>query len=496
LLIMVTPTFYCREWVFSKLRQYFNEPVSSKNIGGIQGCFILGDSGCGKTAICQEIISPTVCPGDDQRQLHRQMIGYHLCDCTCSAQPSASNNDCVRKFVDALCNQFMSCSILQNVADLLNETLMNVNQINPADMAEKLLCHVLQKVQPLPDNPLFVIVDDVDSCMLQSRQETCCRLLDMLYDMRGKLPGWLRFLFTTRRLCRRTQRRFVGHRKIVVDDLQRSSVVRDVQQYILQRLDESENLRIQVDYETADALNRLHIKSNGCLLYLKIILDTCTQCKVDKSNEKGHISFKQIHEIPSTLNGLYLYLCQKLMKHETRGWCKVLLEVLLANGGTMNFTQNQLFTIVKLADVTMSKNQFLSILKCLQPLLDSKNHCQLVHPSFGEWLTDVKYCTPSFLCHPDFGCAYLALWYSYRARHGLSEEEVVDFARHLVRISVKCSVNWFSEQPTSYSSPAMFLVQSGIPVQNMVLKTNKLNEATVRLLIEAGADFVNVGFKV
>lgn len=47
-----------------------------------------------------------------------------------------------------------------------------------------------------------------------------------------------------------------------------SQVVRDVQQYILSRLDQDYSLRQHIRRETAEMLNQLHIKSNGCFLYL------------------------------------------------------------------------------------------------------------------------------------------------------------------------------------------------------------------------------------
>lgn len=54
-----------------------------------------------------------------------------------------------------------------------------------------------------------------------------------------------------------------------LDDLRKSQVVRDVQQYILSRLDQEQNLRQHISRDTAEMLNQLHIKSNGCFLYLE-----------------------------------------------------------------------------------------------------------------------------------------------------------------------------------------------------------------------------------
>lgn len=120
-----------------------------------------------------------------------------------------------------------------------------------------------------------------------------------------------------------------------------------MQQYILNRLDADASLRKHLSRENAEMLNLLHIKSNGtqfrnsqkysrgyllesfkvllnayvptetslnlespekitisgCLLYLEHVLDGV----VDNS-----IVLREIRDIPGTLNGLYLWYCQRL----------------------------------------------------------------------------------------------------------------------------------------------------------------------------------------
>lgn len=80
-------------------------------------------------------------------------------------------------------------------------------------------------------------------------------------------------------------------------------VVRDVQQYILARIDSEESLRRHISRDTAEMLNQLHIKSNGCFLYLEKVLDGVSE---------NFIILREIREIPGTINGLYLWLCQRL----------------------------------------------------------------------------------------------------------------------------------------------------------------------------------------
>ena len=98
-----------------------------------------------------------------------------------------------------------------------------------------------------------------------------------------------------------------GFRKLCLDDLRKPPPVRDVQQYILRRLDQEGSLRRQLTPETADMLNLLHIKSGGCFLFLERVLDGVAGALV---------GLREIRDIPGTLNGLYLWLCQRLFPRE------------------------------------------------------------------------------------------------------------------------------------------------------------------------------------
>lgn len=55
-------------------------------------------------------------------------------------------------------------------------------------------------------------------------------------------------------------RRFAGFKKVALDEVRRAAVVRDVQNYILQRLERQPALRRHLSRDTAPALNLLHIK--------------------------------------------------------------------------------------------------------------------------------------------------------------------------------------------------------------------------------------------
>lgn len=242
----------------------------------------------------------------------------------------------------------------------------------------------------------------------------------------------------------------------------------------------------------------------------------------------------EIKHIPSTLNGLYLWLCQRLFCKKKFLRIQTILNVLLAlNRRTLTYFE--LYQCLWMSDSSLAYDEFVDLLQRLNRLLivDEDGRCSLFHNSFAEWLSDVKYSTQKYLCDKLSGHAYLAMWYSCRATE-LNETEIIDFAYHLSKIGCSTSASStmgvggcgfnssttstnnnsnFNSTPTPTSSTnltktsltttffdgthlALWLVQCGADVNNLVLKNFAVDESTTRLLVEAGADFVSLDFQV
>lgn len=229
-----------------------------------------------------------------------------------------------------------------------------------------------------------------------------------------------------------------------MDDLRKPPAVRDVQQYILCRLDEEATLRRQLTADTADMLNLLHIKSGGCFLFLERVLDGVAA---------GLVGLREIRDIPGTLNGLYLWLCQRLFPRGLFVNVKPLLDVLLAS--PLPLTPQQLFTTVWTQDTSLSIQDFQNKLQTLSPILiNGPEGTKLIfHASFAEWLMDVKYCTQKYLCSRTGGHSMLAMSLTLQGPH-LDAEGICQLATHLV-----CSGH-HKENPTLL---ALWMLWAGVP---------------------------------
>lgn len=217
-----------------------------------------------------------------------------------------------------------------------------------------------------------------------------------------------------------------GFRRMCLDDLRKPLIVRDIQQYILRRLDQEGALRRQLTPDTADMLNLLHIKSGGCFLFLQRVLDGVAA---------GLVGLREIRDIPGTLNGLYLWLCQRLFPRRLFALVRPLLNALLASPRPL--TPAQLYAVVWTQNASLSLEDFQTQLSALDSLLiDGPGGSKLLfHSSFAEWLTDVKYCTQKYLCSVQEGHLMLAMALSVQAKR-LSTEETCLLGYHLVSCGI------------------------------------------------------------
>lgn len=125
---------------------------------------------------------------------------------------------------------------------------------DPDDALKKALLFPLLEVEP-PKNCLFLLVDSIDEGQTlnplhtgtkDSRRENdnvSRTIAELLANHHHLFPQWLLLVCTARRQSKTISRMFTGFRKISLDDLRKSQVVRDIQQYILARLDQEDALR-------------------------------------------------------------------------------------------------------------------------------------------------------------------------------------------------------------------------------------------------------------
>ncbi|XP_060035090.1 ankyrin repeat domain-containing protein 50 [Erinaceus europaeus] len=466
--------FHCRDWAFQRLQLCLQERGRPASPGPgpakAAGVLLLGGPGSGKTALCTELLWPSS-PAGLQRGLHRRALAFHFC----RAQDAATL--CAGAFVRALVAQIRRCALLRGYEERLRDpavqSLLQPGECerDPAEAFKRCVLLPLLGLEP-PTQSLFLLVDSVDEgCAPAEAEPTAASfsgtLAELLAGHHELFPPWLLLLCSARRQSKAVAKMFSGFRRISLDDLRKAHIVKDVQQYILQRLDQEEALRQHLTKETAEMLNQLHIKSSGCFLYLERVLDGVVE---------NFIMLREIRDIPGTLNGLYLWLCQRLFVRKQFAKVQPILNVVLA--ACRPLTAKELYHAVWTRDTALSPEDFQRKLHVLSKLLvdglgDTK---MLFHDSFAEWLLDVKHCTQKYLCNAAEGHRMLAMSYTCRAA-SLTPLGAQEFAWHLVSSNLQLAP----------AELALWMVWTGAPVRDALRARLPKEQEVLRLLVKAGA---------
>lgn len=476
--------FHCREWVFHKLQHCLQEkaaapaPAPAPGPGGSAGparaaawgVLLVGGPGSGKTALCTELLWPSS-PAGLQRGLHRQALAFHFC------KAQDADTLCAGGFVRGLVAQIRRGGLLQGYEDRLRDpalqSLLEPGECerNPAEAFKRCVLLPLLGMEPPPES-LFLLVDSVDEgCGTAEGEHTAASLsgtvAELLAGHHEFFPPWLLLLCSARKQSKAVTKMFTGFRKISLDDLRKAHIVKDVQQYILQRLDREEALRQHLTKETAEMLNQLHIKSSGCFLYLERVLDGVAE---------SAITLREVRDIPGTLNGLYLWLCQRLFARKQFAKVQPVLNVLLAARRPLTVTE--LYHAVWTKSMALTPDDFQRKLDVLARLLvDGRGGTKtLFHHSFAEWLLDVKHCTQKYLCNAAEGHRMLAMSLTCRAP-SLSAPEAQEFALHLARSNLQLGT----------AELALWLLWSGTPVRDALCTLLPTRQEVLQLLVKAGA---------
>ncbi|XP_077197160.1 uncharacterized protein LOC143839259 [Paroedura picta] len=453
--------FHGRAWALARLARGLEEAAASGSGGPAGGVLVTGGPGSGKTALCCEALWPTSAAGR-RAALGERALAWHFC------QPHDAPSCAPRAFLRRLLRHIQRCPLLP--ADPQRLSPDDARRCLDADPDEAFRRAVLLPLLdvPAPAKPLLLLVDALDAGPAPRDEERAPppgpsrTIAQLLAGHLRLLPPWLLLVCTARSQSKGVLRLFPGFRQLCLDDLRREAVVCDLQQYILARLEREEALRRHLRHDAAEVLSQLRIKSDGCLLYLEQVLDGVAG---------GLVAPQEVRHIPGTLSGLYLWLCQRLFLGRDFAAVRPLLEVLLAAPRPLG--PAELYAAVWTCR-PVPREDFEGWLTALAGLVQKGpgGRCFLFHASLAEWLRDVKYCTPKYLCCPARGHASLALSTSCRAPE-LTPEQVHALARHLLQAELGLEV-W---------QLALWLVWSGAPVERCLEPGEEEEEEEALLLL-------------
>ena len=229
----------------------------------------MGGPGSGKTAICCQLSWPTAETGK-QVWLNKRLLAFHFCQA--HNVSSLSLSTFIRGIVQQTCRTNLIPGYKDKLTDAHIQSLLHPVECerHPDEAFKQAFIHPIQNCKA-PASNVIMLVDSVDQTCIRAINDATNSgtIADLLAAHHAMFPQWLLLVCTCTTRSRSVTKMFTGFRKIVLDDLRKSYIVRDVQQYILCRLDLEEKLRRHMSRDTAEMLNQLHIKCYGCFLYLE-----------------------------------------------------------------------------------------------------------------------------------------------------------------------------------------------------------------------------------
>lgn len=340
--------------------------------------------------------------------------------------PLPKIKDCRTVLADAYYNMFS-----QN-PEIFESLIVDNIEKNPDDCFKKAILFPLLELAP-PKTAQLMLIDSIDEnylndgtliTTLKGKNNTKSgNIAELLSNHIHLLPKWLFLVCTAKKQNKHITKMFSGFKKLTLDDLRKSHVVKDVQQYIINRLN-VDFRGINLNKEVIDSLNQLYIKSNGCLLYLHKVLGGI---------KENFFTFREIKLIPCTLYGLFLYLCQKSFNKKQYMKIRPILNVLLACNDHVD--KHFVYNCLRAHNYSIDYEEFLRRLDLMKNILeidDERNTVKIFHNSFCEWLIDVKFSTKKFLCDLSEGHLMIAMYYTLISEQ-LCPNKVREYVYHLIK---------------------------------------------------------------
>jgi len=406
-------TLVTREWLYTKIL----DASQKKYYGKLCGLVLAGGSGAGKTTFCRQM-QEEKSSSRKHTLLRNKMIASYICP-----NKKLVSGSYIIQFLHSIYSQLTETPALLRFQEQKESGWLREAVDDPDDVFKRIIlfplleCEVQHKV-------VILLVDglDLDSIPPHAAAsgEPSKSIPELLSRHAHLFPRWLLPVFTTRQATAITAH-FPGFRRISIDDLRKTQVIQDIQQFILARLQHDKSIARQITKDSTELLSLLHVKSAGCFLYIKKVLDGVSE---------NYIVLEEIREIPGTLNGLYLWLCLKQFNKKNFIKVRPLVNILLASN---SLSESELYEVVSIAGSVSSLETFQKYLIQLKPLLakfskpGENENLSLYHPSLNEWFTQTKFCGPLFACSSDDGKNMIQEWKNSKSKpdlvSGLEEDD-------------------------------------------------------------------------
>jgi len=409
--------FTGREWLFTKLDNWLQQE------NGEQFYLLTGEPGVGKSAIAAQLTQRWA----DEKPETGKLAAYHFCRAgdvetvrpgrvlrslaTQLGKTLPHYGEALKEVLDQV---HVRIDVNINIDRLSNSQVTgiyveNLKDLDPREEFRLLiqaplaaLSNIYATLKETPPSLKVFLIDSLDEAATTTGQENMATLLASLYQSRGTLPPWVRFLLTARP-DQGVLNQFLPLQSEKIEELEDDNLS-DIQLYIKGRVDEEirgerstpespDNTAIanlkplqqrldEADHTAEKLIKEVKDLSHGNFLYTKLLLNSIAS---------GEQSIKNLSALPKTLNDIY----HRILRYRCsfRGWLKRYQPIL----GTLSVTQEpisqeQLSKFIQIKSEDLAKD-----LAVFQQFLDESKDEQgkpvytIFHQSLREYLLDRRH---------------------------------------------------------------------------------------------------------
>ena len=360
--------FVGRKWFFLELEYIFEKDL------GAAGVLITGGPGSGKSALMSQL----VCSSYSSRVIHKNIIGYHLCEY--SEKGKRDGARFVRNLVDQIAARFPGYSehVIKN-EPMRRELQGTLCQQDPTGCFFTSILGPLREFKP-PDGLRYIVIDALDECFQSDRTS---EIIEMLSSKISHFPKWLKVILTSRNLTMVTTKipRVIRRKPLYANDKRNEKDIRfyvsrfiSQNSFFMDRLLAAMNVTSRT-YAMRTFLDEVITRAEGNFLFVKTALQYM-------NDTDGVVDLRSL---PTSLFDLNNIFFNRQFGNDGFGPFRSLFEVLLSVGSPLqlNDVEELLRSEYEAEDVSQLIDQASSFLR-----FGLDGTVRIYHQSFAEWLVN------------------------------------------------------------------------------------------------------------
>ena len=393
--------FVGRKWLFREIEEFVNNSGQQSHIA------VIGDPGCGKSAIMSQLITSS----SSSQFIHTNIIGYYMC------KFGDERTRRGERFVTTIMEQ-LSRTIFEYNGFIkqphIQDEVRNLCKKSPVGCFDTAVFEPLAKIRTVRKNSKkFLLIDALDECIGTSVESP---IVTIVKNRMTKFPPWIKLIITSRN---RTSfiAKLPTFEKIRIKSTDQRNL-EDIRSYINRTVVGNDRFKDErvVDCVTS-LIKELDTTGEGNFLYFKFSLQYLNDGGLCKQGEIP----------PSIVDHYGFSFRDRFIKEDFDGFSP-LFEVLLALNARPSI--NELEAILKFKNNEYDTRRVIK--RVSEFLYDSGDVVRFFDKSFADWLVTQAEDSDGLFIQKSRGHRYVANYHFHKMNATLNLRQLSELSMHVL----------------------------------------------------------------